>query len=161
MRDDMNRRQFIQYTGAAALSAASAAGCAAMGHERWAEDGVFPPAEPGRDGISAERVVKAVEFIDAEIEAGAIPGAALVATRRGRKFVEHYAGTYRSPDGTDQPFHRMVSSPLFSFSKGISATVVVMAHQDGLVDYDVPVSRYIPEFTGGGKIGRASCRERV
>ena len=25
-----------------------------------------------------------------------------------------------------------------------------MAHQDGLVDYDAPVSTYIPEFVGGG-----------
>jgi CubicO group peptidase (beta-lactamase class C family) len=26
-----------------------------------------------------------------------------------------------------------------------------MAHQDGLFDYDAPVSKYIPEFVGGGK----------
>jgi CubicO group peptidase (beta-lactamase class C family) len=46
-----------------------------------------------------------------------------------------------------------VRFPLYSFSKGVTATVAVMVRQEGLLDYDAPVSRYVPEYAGGGKEG--------
>lgn len=147
----IDRRRFLKCAGAAAVGV-GLPGCATMDRKRLVAEGeVFPAIDPAKVNVDARILAKAVAFIEAEVKAGSVPGAALVATRRGRKFVGHYCGAYRSPDGTDKPFDRMVSSPLFSFSKGISATVAVMAHQDGLIDYDVPVSTYIPEFKGGGK----------
>jgi len=112
---------------------------------------VFPVVEPSLVDVDPQKLTRALTFIDAEVQGGSIPGAALVATRHGKKFVEHYCGVYRDLDGSERPFNGSVANPLFSFSKGISATVAVMAHQDGLLDYDVPVSAYVPEFTGGGK----------
>jgi CubicO group peptidase (beta-lactamase class C family) len=128
------------------------AGLVGLGGAGWGKEAEeFPRIEPAEARVDAEKLAKAVAFVEAEVKAGSMPGAALVATRGGRKFVEHYCGTYRGFDGADKPFGPGVSSALFSFSKGISATVAVMAHQDGLIDYDVPVSTYIPEFKGGGK----------
>jgi len=40
---------------------------------------------------------------------------------------------------------------LCSFSKGVSATAIVLAHQRKLIDYDLPVRAYIPEYRGGWK----------
>lgn len=65
--------------------------------------------------------------------------------------LEHHAGVYCDGIRRDVPITREVSHMLFSFSKGISATVVAMAHERGLVDYDAPLSRHIPEFTGEGR----------
>ncbi|MDX9975243.1 MAG: serine hydrolase domain-containing protein [FCB group bacterium] len=137
----IDRRNWLKCAGAMALG---------VGLVARAEP-EFASADPGNVNVDADKLAKAVAFIDAEVKAGSMPGAALVGTRRGRKFVEHYIGTYRGFDGADKPFDPTVASALFSFSKGISATVAVMAHQDGLIDYDVPVSTYIPEFKGGGK----------
>ncbi len=146
----IERREFLKLVLTAA--AGTAAGCVGRTHAPLAANGEsFPAIEPASVHVDPAKLAKALKFIDREVQAGSIPGAALVATRRGRKFVEHYCGCYRDLDGTDRPFTPSVANPLFSFSKGISATVAVMAHQDGLIDYDVPVSTYVPEFTGGGK----------
>jgi CubicO group peptidase (beta-lactamase class C family) len=106
---------------------------------------------PGEVQLDEGKLKDLVAFIESEVNDGTAPGAGIVATRHGRPFLEHFCGTYRTLSGEDRPFEPNVSSLLFSFSKGISATVIAMAHQDGFLDYDVPVSMYIPEFNGGGK----------
>lgn len=147
----IERRAFLKYAGAAALGSGIASWAETHRNDSVAGGDEFPPVDPAEVKVDAQKLAKAVEFVEAEVKAGSVPGAALVATRRGRKFVEHYCGSYRALTGVDKPFDNTVSSPLFSFSKGISATVAVMAHQDGLIEYDVPVSKYIPEFSAGGK----------
>jgi CubicO group peptidase (beta-lactamase class C family) len=137
------RRSFLKYSAAASLGAALPA---------WS-DAVFAPANPADLQVDAEKLAGVVAFIESEIAAGTIPGAGLVATRRGQKFVEHFSGTYRDASGEDTPYHPGVANPLFSFSKGIAATVAMMVKQEGLIDFDVPVSTYIPEYTDGGKDG--------
>ncbi len=147
----ITRRKFLAQLGIA-VAGTAISGCATL-PRRQAHIGPegFPPVEPAAVQVDPAKLQKALEFIEAEVNAGSVPGAALAATRNGKTFVEHYYGIYHDLDGTDKPFNPNVASPLFSFSKGISATVAVMAHQDGLIDYDVPVSTYIPEFAAGGK----------
>ena len=150
MKSAVDRRLFLKSAGIA-LGMGLSMMSEANSNRASADVKTFRSIDPVKVKVDPEKLAKAIVFIDTEVKAGSIPGAALVATRRGRKFVEHYCGSYRNLDGTDKPFECTVSSPLFSFSKGISATVAVMAHQDGLIDYDLPAQTYIPEFTGGGK----------
>jgi CubicO group peptidase (beta-lactamase class C family) len=42
---------------------------------------------------------------------------------------------------------------VFSSTKGVSAVCVALLFQRGALDLDAPVSRYWPEFAGGGKAG--------
>lgn len=103
-----------------------------------------PEVAPGRwDDLAG--------FIEGELAAGTVPGAALIASRNGKVAFERCWGTYCGVRSRAEPLTKAVRHPFFSYSKLVSATVVVMAHQDGLVDYDEPVSKYIPQFTGGGK----------
>jgi len=90
-------------------------------------------------------------FLKQQIRTGVVPGAALIATKHGKVSIEKCLGTYCGLTGKTLPLTRDVRHPFYSYSKFVSATVVVMAHQDGLIDYDTPVSHYLPEFTGGGK----------
>lgn len=94
---------------------------------------------------------KAVEFIEAELAAGTFPGAALAVTQARSPLIERYWGAYCSREQRAIPYDGSVVNMLYSFSKGVSATIVVQAHQRGLLDYDLPLKRYIPEFGGGGK----------
>lgn len=98
-----------------------------------------------------EALKPALEFISAEFEAKTFPGAVLAVEHGGRNVLERYWGTYAGPESPSTPYTSDVFNLLFSFSKVLSATVVVMAHQDGLLEYDKPLSTYIPEFKGGGK----------
>lgn len=94
---------------------------------------------------------KAVDFVTGEFEAQAFPGAALTVTRNGKVLLEKFWGTYCGRDDRAVPCDASMVNMLYSVSKLVTSTVVVMAGQDGAFDYDAPVSKYIPEFTGGGK----------
>jgi CubicO group peptidase (beta-lactamase class C family) len=148
MSKKLNRRKFLQ-------SATLGAGLAFCMRSEAADAPVareaLMPATPEDVGVSSPRLQEALDFLTKEYETKTFPGAALVATRGGRKFVEKYWGTYASPEKEGVPFDGSVQCVLYSFSKAITATVAVMTHQDGLIDYDAPVSRYIGEFVGGGK----------
>ena len=122
-----------------------------------ADKAVLPPREtltsvsPDAVGIDADKLEEAMAFVSKEHGAKTFPGAALVATRGGRKFLEKYWGTCAGKDRADAPFDGSVFSMMYSFSKAVTATVVVMVQQEGLLEYDAPVSKFIPEFVGGGK----------
>ena len=93
------------------------------------------------------------EFIAKEVRDGSFPGAGIIVTGHGGRVLERSWGSYCSQTQRLLPLDSSVSHMLYSFSKGISATVIAVAHQQGLVDYDAPVSAYIPEYRGGWKDG--------
>lgn len=107
---------------------------------------VFPTIDPAGVGVDEERLADLVRFVQDEVAAGTVPGAALVATRHGQRFLSLFCGTGRTADGHAIDLHPQVRLPLFSFSKGISATVAVMAWQNGRIEWDLPVRAYLPEF---------------
>ncbi len=110
--------------------------------------GTVPPESVGVDSALLEEVVS---FVAKELEAGPCPGAVLAATRYGKTFFEHSWGTYAGTERGGLPCNRDVQFPLYSFTKSITATLAVMARQDGLIGYDDPVAKYIPEFVAEGK----------
>ncbi len=112
---------------------------------------VFSPADPATLGFDPEALEAAPRFVEEELRGGRFPGAGLVVTRHGRTVLERAWGSYCSSIHREIPYHTGVVNMLYSFSKVVSATVVVMAQQDGLVSYDEPVWHAIPEFRGGGK----------
>ena len=98
-------------------------------------------ATPDNTGLES-----VVEFLESEREAGSFPGAAVLVSQRGETILEHYTGTYHNLLGEDKPYQPDVRSLLYSYSKGISATVVMTAHQEKLIDIDATVASYLPEF---------------
>ena len=101
--------------------------------------------------MTAHRFQKVVGFIETELAAGSFPGAALMAAQHGQRLFARYWGTYCSPTQRANLLDDRVFHMLHSFSKGISATVIVLAHQKKLIDYDAPVHSYIPEYRGAWK----------
>lgn len=90
-------------------------------------------------------------FIEARVQPGIVPGAAVIASINGKRHVSRCWGTYYGLANPTAPLAAEVIHPLYSFSKLVTSTVVAMAQQEGLLDYDAPVSRYVPEYRGGGK----------
>lgn len=58
-------------------------------------------------------------------------------------------GGTRDEQGT--PWTHDTMAPSFSTTKGVASTLLHMLADRGLVDYDVPVARYWPEFAQAGK----------
>ena len=75
-------------------------------------------------------------------------GMAVAVYHHGELVVDAWTG---AQDGVGTPWDRDTMSMSFSTTKGVVATIVHRLVDQGLLDYDVPVSIYWPEFTGGGK----------
>ena len=61
---------------------------------------------------------------------------------RGQRVVDLWGGDGVAPDDLQG---------VFSSTKGVSAICIALLVQQGALDLDAPVSRYWPEFAGGGK----------
>jgi CubicO group peptidase (beta-lactamase class C family) len=75
-------------------------------------------------------------------------GMAVAVYHRGELVVDAWAGV-RSVGG--EPWERDTMAMSFSTTKGVVATIVHRLADRGLLDYDVPVATYWPDFAAAGK----------
>ncbi|WP_270264301.1 serine hydrolase domain-containing protein [Kocuria marina] len=75
--------------------------------------------------------------------------------RDGRPLIRLHGGSFERRTSPDEPIERpwdeRTLAVMFSGTKGITATLVAMAVDRGLLDVNEPVARYWPEFAAGGK----------
>jgi CubicO group peptidase (beta-lactamase class C family) len=93
----------------------------------------------------------AAAFLDSAVAAGAAPGAVLAIAYPGGRYI-HATGQI----GADEPEPTSGATiyDLASVTKVVGLTTALMfAVQDGLVELDAPVARYVPAFAGSGKDG--------
>ncbi len=130
------RREWLARS-AAGLAAASWTGTLGTSRRLWAGQ--------------ASDVPDVRDFLEEQIRAGVIPGGGVVATHEGQPLLAEFIGTYASQASAENLVERDLRYVLYSTSKLIAATAIVMVQQDVLFDWDTPVSHYLPEFKGGGK----------
>lgn len=97
---------------------------------------VAPGFEPVRDAFSA-------------VLAGTGGGIAFAAYSGGEPLVDLWGGVADPRDGT--PWAEDTVTVLFSGTKGLTATVLALLVDDGVVDPDERVATYWPEFAAAGK----------
>ena len=107
---------------------------------------------PRAVGMSAERLAKIDHVVARGISAGGYPGAAVVVGRRGAAVFERGYGRLSwekssAPVRADRTIY-----DLASLTKVVGTTTALMVlYDEGKIHLDDPVSRYIPEFSGGQK----------
>ena len=116
---------------------------------------------PEKDGPVTDSPVVDSPVVDSKVEGSTVPGFEAVAEEfgrllaqerdargqfcaylRGQRVVDLWGGDGVAPDDLQG---------VFSSTKGVSAICIALLVQQGLLDLDAPVSRYWPEFAGGGK----------
>ncbi len=98
---------------------------------------------------AADRIEQAVRE---GIDAGAFPGAVVVVGTRGGILHARGYGHFTWSDQSPVPDPETTLYDLASLTKVVATTPVLMHLVDqGLVDLDHPVERYLPEFVGSGK----------
>jgi len=110
----------------------------------------IPPAVPGALGFDSARLAATVDYLGAEVDSGAFPGAVLAVGRHGRLALLAAVGRY----GVDDPRPVEPGSvyDLASLTKVVGLTTACMLLVDeGKLALDVPVQRYLAEFRGAGK----------
>jgi len=98
-------------------------------------------------GLLPERVEAARRLCADAVEAGRTPSLAVLAARRGTVVVEDAFGQQR-PGADAPPLGRDAIFAVSSISKPITATLLMMLVEDGLVAVGRPVREYLPELGG-------------
>jgi len=87
-------------------------------------------------------------------------GAALCIYHRGRKVVDLWGGT---SDTKGTAWKTDTASISYSTTKGVASTLLHTLVDEGLIDYDEPVSKHWPEFAHSGKaaitVRQVMCHE--
>jgi serine-type D-Ala-D-Ala carboxypeptidase len=100
--------------------------------------------------LEAEKLAAAERLVQAEVRRGAFPGAALAAGRGAH--MELLKGIGNAEWGKIEVDPERTIYDIASLTKVVGTTSAVMALvEDGRLEIDAPVSRYLPEFSGGAK----------
>ncbi|MFG6198220.1 serine hydrolase domain-containing protein [Nonomuraea sp. JJY05] len=86
--------------------------------------------------------------LDRVLDLGEI-GIAVAAYHRGELIADAVAGVTDVTTGA--PVDERTLFPVFSVTKGVTATALHLQAERGLVDLQAPIARYWPEFAAGGK----------
>ena len=114
--------------------------------------GGLPVKAPRSVGMSAARLAKIDHVVMRGIQAGGYPGAAVVVGRRGAAVWRRGFGRLDWNDESESVSSTASIYDLASLTKVVGTTTALMILYDqGKVHLDDPVSKYIPEFSGGEK----------
>ena len=102
------------------------------------------PREAAIEGFVAPGFERVAEAFGQNFKGGEEVGAAFAAVQDGALVVDIWGGL--ADRATNRPWARDTLQLVFSGSKGVLATMVLMLIDRGLIDIDAPVSRYWPEF---------------
>jgi CubicO group peptidase (beta-lactamase class C family) len=132
------RRELVQLLAGVVLSAGTITSCAV--HRAPA----LPTAEPEALGLSADALDRIDPALQAFVDSGSVGGVYAVIARHGRIGYERTLG-WRDVAGQD-PLRRDAVFRIYSMTKPVIAVGILRLVDDGRLELDDPVSRYIPAF---------------
>jgi CubicO group peptidase (beta-lactamase class C family) len=104
----------------------------------------LPRAEPEAVGISSTRLARIVPALNAEVEAGQLPGAVVAIARRGR-LVFHQAVGYLGPDRS-VPMPRDALFAIASMTKPVTGVAGLMLWEEARLGLADPIERFLPQL---------------
>jgi len=111
------------------------------------------PARPAASvGMSAERLETIDRVVKRGITVGAYPGASVIVGRRGYSVFEKGYGRLGWTGSSARVVPDESIYDLASLTKVVgTATAAMILYDEGRLELDAPVSRYLPAFSGGTK----------
>jgi CubicO group peptidase (beta-lactamase class C family) len=110
----------------------------------WAQD--LPRARPDDLGFSAERLEHIDEFYAEKVKNGEIAGIVTLIARHGK--VVHLSALGYADLGKKIRMEPDTIFRLYSMTKPIAATALMMLYEEGKFQLDDPISKFIPDFKG-------------
>lgn len=103
-------------------------------------------AMPEDAGLSSEGLAKVDAYIQAQIDAGKIPGAITLVARHGKIVHVHPMGLKDIASGEPSRVDGLYR--IFSMTKPVTAVAMMILHDEGRWHPDDPIERHLPEFAG-------------
>jgi CubicO group peptidase (beta-lactamase class C family) len=104
----------------------------------------LPTSTPEAEGMSAEKLAKVGEIMNGFIKDKKIAGGIVLVARNGKVVFQETYGL-RNLDGK-LPVERDTIFRIYSMSKAITSAAALMLVDEGKLDLEAPVSKYLPEF---------------
>ena len=104
----------------------------------------IPSADAERHGFSSERLIKITEFMNDQVDNGAMVGGLGLIAREGKII---YQKTFGLADR--EQAKKMSKDSIFriySMTKPITSVALMTLYEDGLFKLNDPISKYLPEF---------------
>lgn len=108
----------------------------------------FPPAEPARMDVDADRLDRLSRALDGWVAEGRVVGAEVRVIRSRRTVLQHCAGWLDREQG--RPWVPDALCDVRSMAKPILATAALSLAEEGALGLPDPVSRFLPAFDRGG-----------
>jgi CubicO group peptidase (beta-lactamase class C family) len=108
--------------------------------------GMAPEADPTSLGFDAARLARLGPWMQGYVDAGKLPGALALVARRGGVAWCNCVGQRDVERAL--PFTRDTLVRIYSMTKPITATALMMLFEQGLCHLDDPVDLYLPELSG-------------
>ena len=110
----------------------------------WAWSQALPVATPESVGVSSKRLEKISQAMQAEVEQKRLPGAVVMVARKGKLVYAQAFGKLNN--GSDAPMQLDSVFRIYSMTKPLVSTALMMLVEDGKVQLTDPVSKYLPTF---------------
>ena len=104
----------------------------------------LPTSTPEAEGMSADKLAKVGDVMDGFIKEKKISGGLVLVARNGKLVFQETYGL-RKLDGK-LPVERDTIFRIYSMSKAITSTAALMLVEEGKLDLDAPMSKYLPEY---------------
>jgi CubicO group peptidase (beta-lactamase class C family) len=110
----------------------------------------LPLARPEQVGLSSDRLARLSDALRADIARHYIPGAVVLIARHGR--IVHFEAMGQRDPAQPEPMAKDSVFRIYSMTKPIVSTAVMMLLEEGRFLLNHPIARYIPEL-GDLKVG--------
>lgn len=110
----------------------------------WADE--LPRGQPSALGFSPERLDYINQFYSDEVRKGDLAGIVLLIARHGK--VVHFSAIGYADAAKSREMKIDTIFRLYSMTKPIAATALMMLYEQGRFQLDDPISKYIPQFKG-------------
>ena len=136
----------VAFVGLAAVAAFALAAFApaALAQSSAPDDAGLPTASPGSVGMSADALARIGPAMQAYVDDGRLAAVMTMVARRGQ--VVHWEAVGTRDTATGDPVERNDIFRIYSMTKPVTSTAVMMLVEEGKVALDDPVSKFVPEF---------------
>lgn len=104
----------------------------------------LPTASPESVGMSSERLGKITAALQAEVKDKRLPGAVVMVARKGKLVYSQAVGDLNNAAGGAMKADSIFR--IYSMTKPLASTAVMMLVEDGKIQLTDPVSKYLPSF---------------
>jgi len=112
----------------------------------------LPEVKPSEVGISGEKLARVDAAVNALVERKRLAGAIVTVARHGKVVLQKSYG--RMDIKAEKPMRDDAIMRIYSMTKPITSAAALILHEEGKLDIDAAVSKYIPEFKGLKVYGR-------